>query len=100
MPQNRSKCLRRQCRQGRFPPTRGYCDAYERRVEIDAIAHRLELAVEQAFERHGTAKLSDLLVDAVGAQQVADPSMKEVLFYTQIAENYYDNYLLGKMRKG
>jgi hypothetical protein len=26
--------------------------------------------------------------------------MKEVLFYTQIAENYYDNYLLGKMRKG
>jgi hypothetical protein len=26
--------------------------------------------------------------------------MKEVLFYTQIAENYYDNFLLGKMRKG
>ena len=25
--------------------------------------------------------------------------MKEVLFYTQIAENYYDNYLLSKMRK-
>ena len=29
-----------------------------------------------------------------------DAYMKEVLFYTQIAENYYDNYLLGKMRKG
>jgi hypothetical protein len=26
--------------------------------------------------------------------------MKDVLFYTQIAENYYDNYLLSKMRKG
>ena len=26
--------------------------------------------------------------------------MKEVLTYTQIAENYYDNYLLSKMRKG
>ena len=26
--------------------------------------------------------------------------MKEVLFYTQIAENYYDNYLLAAMRKG
>jgi hypothetical protein len=26
--------------------------------------------------------------------------MKETLFYTQIAENYYDNYLLGKVRKG
>jgi len=26
--------------------------------------------------------------------------MKEVLFYTQIGENYYDNFLLGKMRKG
>jgi len=25
--------------------------------------------------------------------------MKELLFYTQIAENHYDNYLLGKMRK-
>ena len=29
-----------------------------------------------------------------------DAYMKEVPFYTQIAENYYDNYLLGKMRKG
>jgi TRAP-type mannitol/chloroaromatic compound transport system substrate-binding protein len=29
-----------------------------------------------------------------------DAYMKEVLFYTQIAENYYDNYLLGKMRQG
>ena len=29
-----------------------------------------------------------------------DAYMKEVLFYTQIAENYYDNYLLSKMRKG
>ena len=29
-----------------------------------------------------------------------DAYMKEVLFYTQIAENYYDNFLLGKMRKG
>ena len=29
-----------------------------------------------------------------------DAYTKEVLFYTQIAENYYDNYLLGKMRKG
>ena len=29
-----------------------------------------------------------------------DAYMKEVLFYTQIAENYYDNYLLAKMRKG
>jgi TRAP-type mannitol/chloroaromatic compound transport system substrate-binding protein len=29
-----------------------------------------------------------------------DAYMKELLFYTQIAENYYDNYLLGKMRKG
>ena len=29
-----------------------------------------------------------------------DAYMKDVLFYTQIAENYYDNYLLGKMRKG
>jgi len=29
-----------------------------------------------------------------------DAYMKEVLFYTQIAENYYDNYLLGKARKG
>ena len=29
-----------------------------------------------------------------------DAYMKEVLSYTQIAENYYDNYLLGKMRKG
>src|SRR5216110_1271453 len=28
-----------------------------------------------------------------------DAYMKEVLFYTQIAENYYDNYLLSKMRK-
>jgi TRAP-type mannitol/chloroaromatic compound transport system substrate-binding protein len=28
-----------------------------------------------------------------------DAYMKEVLFYTQIAENYYDNYLLGKMRR-
>jgi hypothetical protein len=26
--------------------------------------------------------------------------MKEVLFYTQIGENYYDNYLLSKTRKG
>lgn len=25
---------------------------------------------------------------------------KELLFYTQIAENFYDNYLLSKMRKG
>jgi len=24
--------------------------------------------------------------------------MKELLFYTQIAENFYDNYLLSKMR--
>ena len=24
---------------------------------------------------------------------------EEVLFYTHIAENYYDKYLLGKMRK-
>ena len=29
-----------------------------------------------------------------------DAYMKEVLSYTQIAENYYDNYLLGKVRKG
>jgi len=29
-----------------------------------------------------------------------DAYMKETLFYTQIAENYYDNYLLGKVRKG
>lgn len=29
-----------------------------------------------------------------------DAYMKEVLFYTQIGENYYDNYLLSKMRKG
>ena len=29
-----------------------------------------------------------------------DAYMKEVLFYTQIAENYYDNYLLSRMRKG
>ena len=29
-----------------------------------------------------------------------DACMKEVLFYTQIEENYYDNYLLSKMRKG
>jgi TRAP-type mannitol/chloroaromatic compound transport system substrate-binding protein len=29
-----------------------------------------------------------------------DAYMKDVLFYTQIAENYYDNYLLSKMRKG
>jgi TRAP-type mannitol/chloroaromatic compound transport system substrate-binding protein len=29
-----------------------------------------------------------------------DAYMKEVLFYTQIAENYYDNYLLSKARKG
>ena len=29
-----------------------------------------------------------------------DAYMKEVLFYTQIAENYYDNYLLSKTRKG
>ena len=29
-----------------------------------------------------------------------DAYIKEVLFYTQIAENYYDNYLLSKMRKG
>ena len=28
-----------------------------------------------------------------------DAYMKELLFYTQIAENYYDNFLLGKMRK-
>ena len=28
-----------------------------------------------------------------------DAYMKEVLFYTQIAENYYDNYVLGKMRR-
>ena len=28
-----------------------------------------------------------------------DAYMKEGLFYTQIAENYYDNYLLGKMRR-
>jgi len=28
-----------------------------------------------------------------------DAYMKEVLFYTQIGENYYDNYLLSKMRK-
>ncbi len=28
-----------------------------------------------------------------------DAYMKELLFYTQIAENYYDNYLLSKMRK-
>jgi TRAP-type mannitol/chloroaromatic compound transport system substrate-binding protein len=27
-----------------------------------------------------------------------DAYMKELLFYTQIAENFYDNYLLGKMR--
>lgn len=29
-----------------------------------------------------------------------DAYMKELLFYTQIAENFYDNYLLSKMRKG
>ena len=29
-----------------------------------------------------------------------DAYMKELMFYTQIAENYYDNYLLSKMRKG
>jgi TRAP-type mannitol/chloroaromatic compound transport system substrate-binding protein len=29
-----------------------------------------------------------------------DAYMKEVLSYTQIAENYYDNFLLAKMRKG
>ena len=29
-----------------------------------------------------------------------DAYMKEVLFYTQIAENCYDNYLLSKTRKG
>ena len=29
-----------------------------------------------------------------------DAYMKELLLYTQIAENYYDNYLLSKMRKG
>jgi TRAP-type mannitol/chloroaromatic compound transport system substrate-binding protein len=28
-----------------------------------------------------------------------DAYMKELMFYTQIAENYYDNYLLGKFRK-
>jgi TRAP-type mannitol/chloroaromatic compound transport system substrate-binding protein len=28
-----------------------------------------------------------------------DAYMKELMFYTQIAENYYDNFLLGKMRK-
>ncbi|MGY4295728.1 TRAP-type mannitol/chloroaromatic compound transport system substrate-binding protein [Bradyrhizobium sp. i1.4.4] len=27
-----------------------------------------------------------------------DAYMKELLFYTQIAENFYDNYLLSKMR--
>lgn len=29
-----------------------------------------------------------------------DAYMKEVLSYTQIAENYYDNYLLAMMRRG
>ena len=29
-----------------------------------------------------------------------DAYMKEVLFYTQVGENYYDNFLLSKMRKG
>jgi TRAP-type mannitol/chloroaromatic compound transport system substrate-binding protein len=27
-----------------------------------------------------------------------DAYQKELLFYTQIAENFYDNYLLSKMR--
>lgn len=27
-----------------------------------------------------------------------DAYMKELFFYTQIAENFYDNYLLNKMR--
>ena len=29
-----------------------------------------------------------------------DAYMKDVLFYTQTKENYYDNYLLSKTRKG
>ena len=29
-----------------------------------------------------------------------DTYMKELLSYTQIAENYYDNYLLSRMRRG
>ena len=75
IPENRSKCPRRQCRQHRFLPTKGYCDAHERRVEIDAIVHRLELAVEQAIERQGRGNLADLGFDAVRAQQIAHRSV-------------------------
>ena len=76
IPENRSKCPRRQCRQHRFLPTKGYCDAHERRVEIDAIVDRLGSAAQQAFERHGAAEPSDLFVDAVGAQQIAQGAVR------------------------
>ena len=68
-------------------------------AELKAFPQPVLEACYKATAQHlaGLASKSPLFKKALDSHHAY---MKEVLFYTQIAENFYDNYLLAALRKG